>query len=312
MAVLVTGGYGMIGSWVTHELAQRGYRVIISSRSRHKVSYLKKFEDQIEFFKADVLDYASLFGLFEAYRGEIDGIVHIAGLMGGPYFATNPHLHIRINTMGTVDLLEASRIFGIKKFIYCSSGSVYGPRDDVPDEDVPMAPGDLYGAAKTSAEFFGLQYANEFGVDFRAVRVFFAYGPGVMPSELYPLYQAAFGCLEGMTKIRLEAGADQAIDFTYLKDIARGMVMLYEADKVADRQFNLTSGVYYPIPEVIERVCTAVGVSADVEVGPGRAMPRGPSLDSTRMRETLGFEPQYSLEEGVREYKVWIDEVRGK
>ena len=123
MAVLVTGGYGMIGSWVTHELAQRGYRVIISSRSRHKVSYLKKFEDQIEFFKADVLDYASLFGLFEAYRGEIDGIVHIAGLMGGPYFATNPHLHIRINTMGTVDLLEASRIFGIKKFIYYSSTS---------------------------------------------------------------------------------------------------------------------------------------------------------------------------------------------
>jgi len=312
MAVLVTGGYGMIGGWVTHELAQQGKRVIISSRSRHNVSYLRGFEDRIEFFKADLFDYASVFRLFKEYGGDIEGIIHIAGLMGGPYFATNPHFHIRTNTMGTVDLLEAARIFGIRKCVYCSSGSVYGPRNDIPDEDEPMAPGDLYGAAKASAELFGLQYANEFDVDFRAVRVFFGYGPGVMPSDMYPLYSAIFGCLEGKTEIRLEAGADQSIDFTYLKDIAHGMVLVYEADRLEHRQFNLTSGVCYPIPELIHRVCEVAGISADVQVGPGRIMPRGPSLDSTRLRESLGFEPQYGLDEGVKEYQKWIQQTLKK
>lgn len=311
MAVLVTGGYGMIGSWVTHELAQQGTQVIVSSRSRHRVTYLDKLENKIEFFKADLVDYASLYRLFQAYDGQIDGIIHIAGLMGGPYFATNPHYHIRINTMGTVDLLEAARIFGISRFVYCSSGSVYGPREDVPDETVPLSPGDLYGAAKASAEFFGLQYANEFNVDFRAIRVYFAYGPGVMPSELYPLYQAVFGCLEGHTEVRLPAGADQAIDFTYLRDIARAILLLYEAPQVEHRQYNVTSGVWYPIPELIDKVAGIAGVSVDAEIGPGRIMPRGPSLDSTRLKTELGFEPQYSIEDGVKEYMQWIRQFQG-
>ena len=99
--------------------------------------------------------------------------------------------------MGTVDMLEASRVFGVRRFVYISSGAVYGVRDDIPREDEPMTPGDLYGAAKASAEFFGLQYANEFGLDFRALRVYFAYGPGRYPSELYPLYRSVFGPLEG-------------------------------------------------------------------------------------------------------------------
>lgn len=310
MAVLVTGGYGMIGSWVTHELAQRGRKVIISSRSRHHLSYLDGLEDRIEFCKADLIDYASLFRLFKEYDGEIDGIVHIAGLMGGPYFATNPHYHIRINTMGTVDLLELARVFGVGKFVYCSSGSVYGPRDDVPDETEPMSPGDLYGAAKASAEFFGLQYANEFGIDFRAVRVYFAYGPGVMPSDLYPLYSAVFGSLQGRRQVKLEAGADQAIDFTYLKDIAHAMVLVYEARETKHRQYNVTGGTAYPIPELIQKVAEYAGVSVEVEVGPGRMMPRGPSLDSTRIREEFGFEPQYNLEQGVKEYAEWINQVK--
>jgi nucleoside-diphosphate-sugar epimerase len=306
MYVLVTGGLGHIGSWVCHELVHRGKSVIVTGRSRRRLNYLEDLEDKIEFFTADVLDYASVCRLFKQYEGQIEGIVHIAGLMGGPKFATNPQYHIRINTMGTVDLLEVARIFGIRKFVYCSSGSIYGPRDDVPAETDPMSPGDLYGAAKASAEFFGLQYANEFGLDFRAGRVYFAYGPGRFPSELYPLYTAVFGCLEGKTNIKLDAGADQAIDFTYVKDIANAMALIYEAPEVKYRQYNISSGMYHTIPELIDVVSRCAGVSVETEIGPGRIMPRGPSLDSTRLREELGFAPKYTFEEGVKEYAEWI------
>ena len=312
MAVLVTGGYGHIGSWVCHELASQGRQVIISGRSRHRVDYLESLDDRIQFFPADVLDYASTFRMFEQHRGQIEGIIHIAGLMGGPHFARNPHYNIRINTMGTVDMLEAARIFGIEKFVYCSSGSVFGPRDGVPTDGDPLTPGDVYGAAKASSEFFGLQYANEFGIDFRAGRVYFAYGPGHFPSELYPLYNAVFGCLEGMNEVRLEAGADQAIDFTYVKDIARALVTIYDAPSTRYRQYNISSGIYHKIPDLIGIVSKVAGCPVACEIGPGRIMPRGPSLDATRIREEFGWQPRYTFEQGVKEYAEWIRKIRGQ
>jgi nucleoside-diphosphate-sugar epimerase len=291
---------------VTHEIARKGATAIVTGRSRRQLSYLERFADQIEFVSADVLDYASVCRVFKEHEGRIDGIIHIAGLMGGPYFATKPQYHIRVNTMGTVDMLEAARIFGVHRFVYVSSGAVYGPREDTPSESDPMAPGDLYGAAKASAEFFGLQYASEFDLDFRAARVYFAYGPGRLPSELYPLYQAIFGCLEGRTRVDLPAGSDQVVDFTYVRDIARAILMVYDAPTLKHRQYNATSGACYSLPELIQEVGRIAGKRVEVSIGPGKIMPRGPSLNSSRLREELGFAPEYDLEKGVREYLEWV------
>jgi len=310
MPVLVTGGLGHIGSWVCHELIKRGEDVIVTGRNPRRVSYLQGMEPHIKFVPADVVDQASIYRLFADQKGAIEGVVHIAGLMGGPFFATNPRHHIYTNTMGTVDMLEAARVFGVRRFIYISSGAVYGVRDDIPREDQAMTPGDLYGAAKASAEFFGLQYANEFGIDFRALRVYFAYGPGRRPSELYPLYRSVFGPLEGTTVISLPAGADQSVDFTYLKDIARAVCLLYAADKLKHRQYNVCSGVYRPLPELIRKVAEIAQVKVEVSIGPGRIMPRGPSLDSSRLRDELGFAPEYDFERGVREYAEWMQAQR--
>jgi nucleoside-diphosphate-sugar epimerase len=306
MSVLVTGGLGHIGSWVCLELIKRGEKVIVTGRNRRRVSYLEGLGDHLKFVPADVVDQASLNRVFVEQKGAIEGVVHIAGLMGGPFFATNPRHHIYTNTMGTVDMLETSRIFGVRRFIYISSGAVYGVRDNIPREDEPLTPGDLYGAAKASAELFGLQYANEFGLDFRALRVYFAYGPGRFPSELYPLYQAVFGSLEGRTEIKLPAGADQEVDFTYLKDIAQAVRLLYEAPELKYRQYNVCSGVVHKIPELIRMVSEMAGVTVDLSIGPGRIMPRGPSLDCSRLREELGFAPEYDIKKGVEEYVEWM------
>jgi len=307
MAVLVTGGYGHIGSWVCHDFIKRGKKVIISGRSQHSLSYLEGLEDSIQFFRADVLDYASTFRMFKQFEDDIEGIIHVAGLMGGPHFATNPHNNIRINTFGTVDMLEAARIFGIKKFVYISSGSVYGKRDDVPDENTPVAPSDVYGAAKTSAEFFGLQYANEFGLDFRVVRVFFAYGPGHLPSQLYPLYQAVFGCLEGRLMVKMDAGADQQVDFTYVKDISQAIRLVFDAPTTKHRIYNCCSGWYATLPELVKITSRYAPGPVQAEFGPGRLMPRGPSLDFARISQELGYKPQYTFEQGVQEYAQWIE-----
>lgn len=310
MTVLVTGGYGHIGAWVSRALLDRGEDVLILGRSRHTVAHLEGFEGRLEFFRGDVLDYASLFRMFKQYDGKIEGIVHIAGLMGGPHFATNPHFNIRTNTFGTLDMLEAARIFGVKKFVYVSSGAVYGERSDIPDEDASVSPGDIYGAAKASSELIGLQYAREFALDFRVGRVYFAYGPGRFPSELYPLYTAVFGCLEGLSRIRLGAGKDQDLDFTYVKDVAQAILLLYERESVGHRVYNISSGVSRNIVDIIKLANRYAGLDLDIDIGPGKAMPRGPSLDISRIRLELGFIPHYTLERGLEEYYQWIQEAK--
>ena len=291
MSVLVTGGFGHIGSWVCQHLVDRGHEVLALDRSRRDLSYLQDPEGKISHIPIDVLDQAGLYRTFLEYKDSLEGVIHVAGIAGGPYFARNPRQNIYLNVMGTVNVLEAARLFNLKRFIYIGSGAVYGVRDNIPMEDEPLTPGDVYGAAKSSAEFIGIQYASDFGLDFRSLRVYFAYGPGRFPAEVTPIHEAVFGSLTGQTRISMAAGADQSIDFTYIKDIARAICLLYEAPELKYRQYNVSSGVCYPIPELIERVAAYAGVELDLSIGPGRLMPRGPSIDSSRLKQELNFEP---------------------
>lgn len=308
MSVLVTGGFGHIGSWVCQHLADRGYDVLALDRSKRDLSYLRGYEDKISHVPIDVLDQAGLYRTFLEYKDSIDGVVHVAGLIGGPIFVRNPRQNIYLNVMGTVNMLEAARLFKLRRFVYISSGAVYGVRDNIPLEDEPLTPADIYGAAKSSAEFIGIQYASEFGLDFRSLRVYFAYGPGRLPSEVTPIHEAVFGCLTGQTRISMEAGTDQSIDFTYIKDIARAVCLIYEAPDLQHRQYNVSSGVCYQIPELIEKVAEYAGVELDISIGPGRIMPRGPSIDSSRLQKEMNFAAEYDLASGVEEYRKWLIE----
>lgn len=306
MAIVVTGGYGHIGSWVSEYLVKQGHDVLAVDRARRKLSYLQEVEEKITHIPIDVLDQAGLYRLFLERKDEIDGVIHIAGIIGGPIFARNPRQNINLNVMGTVNMLEISRLFKLRRFVYISSGAIYGVRDNIPMEDEPLTPGDIYGAAKSSAEFLGIQYEAEFGLDFRSVRVYFAYGPGRLPIEVTPIHQAVFGSLTGQKKVSLTAGADQSIDFTYIKDIARAIGLVYLAPELQHRQYNVSSGVCYPIPELVEKVAAYAGVDIEVSIGPGRIMPRGPSIDCTRLKKELNFEAEYDLADGVKEFANWI------
>lgn len=308
MSIIVTGGFGHIGSWVCRELVKKGQHVIAVDLSSRNLSYLSGMEESITHAAVDVLDQAALNRVFTEHKDSLDGVIHIAGLIGGPVFTRSPRDNINLNVMGTVNLLEASRLFKVRRFVYISSGAVYGVRDNTPLEDEAVTPGDLYGAAKASAEFLGKQYANEFGLDFRSVRVYFAYGPGKLPSEVTPLHNAVFGCLVGDTKISLPAGADQSIDFTYIEDIARAIRLVYEKPELRYREYNVSSGVCYEIPDLIQKVADYAGRSVELTIGPGRIMPRGPSIDSSRLIDEFGFSAEYDIARGVEKYAAWLDE----
>lgn len=306
MAVFITGGHGHIASWTAYLLAREKAEIIIYDTNPIAPDYLGDVSKNIRFIRGDVMDLPTLTGVFQQHKDEIDGIIHTVAVMG-EFVQRNPHRNVMLNIGGLLNVLEIARIFDIKKVLYTSTGAVYGAAEGTASEDKnPPNPADLYSATKVSCEYLGSQYENNFGIDFRICRVYFVYGPGKLPSRFINLYKVAFGSLEGLKGLKLEKGADQKLDFTYVEDVARGLVLLYNARDLEHKIFNIATGVGTSVGKVAELSQKHTHFPVQVEIGPGKIMPRCEALDISRAAEELGYQPRYGLEEGVRLYADWL------
>ena len=194
--------------------------------------------------------------------------------------------------------------------MYTSTGAVYGAVSGTVSEETHQAnPSDLYGSTKVSSEYLGQQYANTFGFEFRIGRLYFCYGPGKIPSRFIKLYQMAFGALEGLEGLKMDRGADQKLDFTYIEDAGRGTALLYQAKDLQHDIFNIATGVPTSVGRVAELSQQYSRFPVTVELGPGELMQRCEALDISRARKELGFEPRYSVEEGIQKYADWLKNV---
>jgi UDP-glucuronate 4-epimerase len=173
-------------------------------------------------------------------------------------------------------------------------------------------PTDLYGASKACAELLGYQYANHWDLDFRCARLYFVYGPPALPSSLPFIFRVLFGPLEGLDNMRLESGGDQKVDFTYVKDTAKGVLLLYKAKTIKNKIFNIAGGQSYSLKDVLNTVKNYSSPTS-IEIGPGKISPaRGFPVDISLAREELGFQPEYTLERGVSEYADWIKNLKAR
>jgi len=307
MAVLITGGYGLLGSWVAYYLAKDGKKVIMFDVALREFDYLEKVKSLLVPVRGSVLDWSGLLQTFKKFNSEIEGIIHTPAIMATPGYWKNPYQSTTLNITGTLNILEMARIFGIKKVVYISSGAVYGEVKDKASEIThPVRPSDLYGASKASAEFIGFQYQNHYGIDFRVVRPYFFFGPGRLPSELPPIFRTLFGCIEGLSNLELEKGADQSLGFTYVKDTAWGTVLVYRAKNLRYKTFNIAAEKAINFVELVEISREHSSSSCKVKIGPGKLFPRGETLDISLAKKELGFEPKYTIEEAVAEYANWI------
>lgn len=306
MAVFITGGHGHIAAWAACYLAEEGRQVILYDTNPHPPDHLERVSDKITFIQGDVLDFARLTDVFLRHGDKIDGIIHTVGIMG-ELVLENPHANVRLNIMGTLNILEIARQFRVPKVVYTSTGAVYGAVSGIPAEDDHLPdPSDLYGATKAASEYLGLQYGGAFGLDFRISRVYFCYGPGKLPSRFIRLYRLAFGALEGLSDLQMDSGADQKLDFTYIEDAGRGTALLYSAEKPEHRIYNIATGIPTRVGRVAELSCKYGGFDVDVTLGPGVLMQRCEALDISRARKELGYEPRYDVETGIQRYAEWM------
>lgn len=265
MKILVTGATGKVGSRLCKRLAERGDRVRALVRDATLATRL--LEEGIELAVGDLLHPASL----EAAVLGVDAVVHCAAFFRG---ATAEQAHA-VNDLGTQHLAHAARAAGVNRFIFTSTGLVYGPTGGrLAREEDPCAPIDGYPVSKLAAERFLLELT---GLDVRVLRLPFIYGDGD------PHIAEAIPMMRGFPPT-------QRMSLAHHVDVARAVARLLDAPSPAHRVYNLVDDEAPSLAELF----ASVGQPPPDGSNADRARAFDTLLDGHRIREDLGFHPRFS------------------
>jgi UDP-glucose 4-epimerase len=264
MSILVTGATGKVGSRLVKQLAQRGHHVRALVRDLTRGAPL--LGEHAELAKGDLLDVESVMA---AVRG-VDAVVHCAAFFRG---ATAEQAHA-VNDVGTRHLANAARTAGVGRFVFTSTGLVYGPNGGRPArEDDPCAPLDGYPQSKLAAERFLL--ARE-GLDVRVLRLPFVYGDGdAHIAEAVPM-------MRGFPP-------RQRMSIAHHADVAQAVARVLDAASPAHRVYNVTDD---EAPD-LATLFASVGEPPPDGSNRERARAFDALMDGRRIREDLGFKPQF-------------------
>ena len=326
MRVLVTGAAGFIGFHVCYRLASspdcevlgvdnlNAYASIELKRAR--LGALEKVPG-FRFLQADFADAPAFTGIQENFRP--DYVVHLGAQTGVRYSLENPAAYVHSNLDGFASVLEAARRQPPKHFVFASSSSVYGAGACVPfreDEDSGR-PLSFYAATKKADEAMAYSYAHTHGLNITGLRFFTVYGPWGRPDMTPMLFARA---IRDGTPVRLFNHGLYQRDFTYVDDIVTGVLKVllhpFAAGAAAPssgsasacwRIFNL--GHHQPVEMLrfVQLLESLLGRRARLELLPPlpTEMPVT-CADLTRVRDTVGYEPTVSLEDGLRRFVDWF------
>jgi threonine 3-dehydrogenase len=302
--ILITGGSGFIGLQLCKTLLQKGHNVILFDLSPPQGG---EGAGKGTFVRGNISDWAEVCNVVR--DGKVEHVFHLAAMLSAQCEA-NPWAAIQVNGLGIYHVLEASRLFGVKKVIFTSSMGAYGPIPDgiVRDETV-QRPSILYGVTKVFGELLGLYYHRRFGIDFRGVRFPQLLGPGVK-SEGYGQYTAKM--IESAIRgVPFEAWVTEetTIPIMYIKDAMRSLLELFEADgdRIKTRIYNI--GQILPSPsagDLLEEIKKHYGGASITFKPDPRAMEANKTLpkrlDDHEARTEWGWSIHYGLKEMVEDF----------
>ena len=315
MVLLVTGATGHIGQEIVAQARGRGDEVVAVSRSGKPPEGGAGESPGVTWVACDLADAEAVSLLADTYA--IAACIHGAAVSNEAYARPDPLGAIATNVMATANLLEAARNKGWRRFVLISTGSVFQCRADTVTailEDEPPAPQNIYSTTKASAETLVGMYGTEFDLSTAAVRISWVYGPPVIADAPTrgPIPSYLLRALRG--EAITETGGDFAASFTFVSDVAAGLLAMVDAPRLSYATYHLGPGRNLSVRDVAAAV-EAVVPGATIELGGGTepwtafTALRGP-LAGTRLRDDTGFEPAYSLADGIAAYAAWMRDNR--
>ncbi len=306
MLYLVTGGAGFIGSNLVRRLLADGHQVrVLDDLSTGKLANLAPVSDQLTFIEGDVAEEATA----NAAVAGVDGVFHQAALAAVPRSLVNPIGTYRVNTTGTLNILEACRAAGGPRVVYAASSSAYGNLEvDRKREDLLPDPCSPYAAQKLAGEIFCKVYTETMGVSAIALRYFNVFGPGQSPDSAYAAVIPAFiaRMRVGSSPVIFGDGL-QSRDFTFVEDVVSANIAAMNApDEACGQTYNVACGQRITLIDLVERLNTILGTDLAPEFQPERAGDvRHSMADIGRIAENLAWSPVVSLEAGLRQTVAW-------
>lgn len=311
MNYLITGGTGFIGSYVCRRLLQKGHNIVIYDwlPNNNSINNILSLEDlkNVKIISGDVTDSWNLARVCK--DNSIDQIIHLAALLMAEA-EVNPVQAVKINVEGTLNVFEVARLLKIKRVIWGSSVTVFGPaesyREEYLDDDAVHKPTCIYGACKSFLEYFGKHYFDKYGVDTIGLRFSLVYGlgrqrgGGQFINEL--VNKPAIG----------EPGVvpygDDIVDWIYVEDAAKAIVCASQAKTTLSRSF-IIKGDLRTIKEVAGYV-KSILPEADIVLKPG-TIGIAWKYRTQKAEKELGYSPEWKMERGIHTVINDIRKERG-
>lgn len=310
--VLVSGASGFIGSHLTERLVKEGscVKAFVHYNSRNdwgNLEYLpNEILDKIEIIPGDLTDP---FSVEKAVEG-VDMVFHLGALIAIPYSYIAPWQFISTNVQGTVNILEASRKFSVRKIIHTSTSEVYGTAIYAPiDEGHPLQAQSPYSASKISADKMAESYYRSFELPVSIVRPFNTFGPRQSARAVIPTIIS-----QAITSKVIKIGSLEPVrDLTYVEDTVDGFLAVARSDQVIGEVVNIGNGKGISINDLVHLIMEIMGkedteiISENDRIRPEKSEVFELICQNRKARELCSWGPKCSLREGLQKTIVWIE-----
>jgi nucleoside-diphosphate-sugar epimerase len=312
MKILVTGGMGFIGHNVVASLDKLGHDVVvIDSHTGYGIipskelkyihnERIKKFTKNVKIHKVDICD--DLESIFKKHKFEL--VIHLASFPRQKVVNLNPILGSKVMSEGLINLLETSKNFNIKKFVYISSSMVYGDWNDKTPikETTNCNPIGQYGILKLSGEKLVKDYGRRNCFSYNIIRPSAVYGPMDVEDRVVSKFIINAIC----NKTLIVNGQDEMLDFTYIDDAVEGIVNCSLSENTNNRTYNISRGFAYSLLNAAQiALKTANGGMLQVSDRDTNFPVRG-TLDTTQAEFDFGYNPTIDVEKGFKNYYDWL------
>ena len=307
--ILVTGGLGLIGHHVVHKLEQLNKDIVVIDTKtnygiipKDEIEYLmversKKIKSSI--YDLDIRD--NIEQLFEEHK--FDSVIHLASFPRQKVVNANPVWGSQVMSEGLLNLLENSKRFGVKKFVYISSSMVYGDFVDDVKEDYNCKPQGQYGILKLAGEHLVKDYTRRGYFNHVIIRPSAVYGPLDVEDRVISKFMLT--AMRGGT-LRVN-GARETLDFTYVEDAADGIVKATLSENTNNKTYNITKSHSRSLLDAANLAVNIVG-KGNIEVKDRDLdFPSRGALNIEAAKNDFGFDPKVDVEEGFQKYYDWLN-----
>lgn len=308
---LVTGGAGFIGSNLCEAVLNLGYKVrCLDDLSTGKQENIDMFLDNpnYEFIKGDI---KNLNTCMKACK-DVDYVLNQAAWGSVPRSIEMPLFYCANNIQGTLNMLEAARQNGVKKFVYASSSSVYGDEPNLPKKE--GIEGNLlspYAVSKRADEEWAKQYTKHYGLDTYGMRYFNVFGRRQDPDGAYAAVIPKFIklLLNGEVPI-INGDGKQSRDFTYIENVIEAnLKACLASSEAAGKAYNIAYGGREYLIDIYYGLTKALNVNIEPNYGPDRVGDiKHSNADISKAKKMLGYDPEWSFERGIKAAIEWYKE----